>query len=200
MRASTPAPYPSKVTKTFKNRKYPSSPCLPHLQPLLEERFGKGSSNTEDLVRQFQRHGIACEHGDQTELFQIPNRHGKLLQLHENKWNSSFSRSFPRISNEDIEEVQTLEANTRNIKQKELRRSSLDGNIQNICTSRQRTSSVRSTNSLPSLGKQKGTRKNSNRRMSEHSMLSKHIQQEEKNYDPARNKDVIFEKYFETQR
>ncbi|KXJ12182.1 hypothetical protein AC249_AIPGENE9752 [Exaiptasia diaphana] len=206
LRPSTPMPYgrvDSTCTNTFRNRKYPSSGSIPHLQPLIEERFVKRSKTTGDLVKPFQRCTIACDEGENVEFLQLSSGHANVLRIPDKKIPSKFTCRLPCIkkdSKNDFEPWEQYEA--AKPKQGERSRAKYEWKASQEHENRRQpsVSSSQSTNSLPSLEKEKEPQRLHTNQCTKKSIIQKHIEQEDKNFDPTINREVLFKKYFEGQR
>ena len=207
LRPSTPIPH-TRVSKYnyFRNRRYPSDSCLPHLQPLIEETRASRSWTTGDLCQPFQRCAVTCDEREAVEIFTLSPNHANILKLRENglqKINPNFTR-LPDISTEseaDSEVDSAFERSEGKLRHKQNKgpqSGQKNVRIRQDSEPRWRQSSTSSTHSssLPCLEyKNVNTHKYTN-----NATLRKHVEQEDKNFDPVINREVMFKKYFEGQR
>jgi len=195
-------PYGKKLSKFnyVKNReKYATTSVLPHLKPLLEERFTK-RTKAADLVQPFQRCGFTkCDEGETVEVLQFsPGKN--MVRLKENELPKKFAR-LPGITNENEHEVyDTFAPNLEcfeKVNQNKLR------NVNQELTRENRSMSTNSSSSLPSLefgNAGKTTPTIHSRRYTKNLSLKKHVELEDRNFDPSLSKEALLQKYFEGQR
>lgn len=176
---------------------------MPHLQPLIEERFVKRSKTTGDLVKSFQRCTIACDEGENVEFLQLSSGHANVLRIPEKKLTSKFTCRLPCINKDDKSDFEPVERHKAKQKLGVRNGAKFERETSRVLANRRlpNVSSSQSSNSLP------GFDQNGNKTQRLHlnkcknsSILQKHIEQEDKNFDPEINKEVLFQKYFEGQR
>lgn len=205
LRPSTPMPYGKKLSKLnyIKSReKYANTSMLPHLKPLFEERLAK-RAKAADLVQPFQRCGFSsCEEGETVEVFQLsPGKN--MLKLNETKEKipERFAR-LPGIANDKEHEVLGTFAPELKCFENENLNQNKAWNAKQELTQTNRSTSSKSSSSLPSLefSNCKVTPTIYSRKCKKNLSLQKHIELEDRNFDPSLSKEAILQKYFEGQR
>lgn len=199
LRPSTPMPYGKSVSncKHCKNRgKYATTSVLPHLKPLLEEKLAK-RAKAGDLVQPFQRCGITSrDEGETVEFFHFSPK-ANVLRISEKELPKRFAM-LPGISNEADEVIGNFECLER-IKHNQNKLCG-ERNAKQELTQLLHNTNSKSSSSLPSLEFGKTTRSHHSTNSTKNSSLQKHIELENRNFDPTTSKEDILQKYFQGQQ